>query len=188
MRRSYKSPTLAVRHDSFIRACVSAWVYVCVCVCVLICACACPTFLRRLLWGMTHAYATWLIHIRHDSFIHSKSGVCTESCHMWMSHVTCEWVMLHMYESCHVWIHLVTHEYVISHMALKMQEVMLHSRMSHSTLMTEAKQQRLRRPSTSPTGDAREVMSCTEVRARYAHVPKKIKYNKLTPSLLHIVH
>jgi len=32
-----------------------------------------------------------------------------ESCHMWMSHVTCEWVMSHVNESCHMWMSHVTH-------------------------------------------------------------------------------
>jgi len=51
-----------------------------------------------------------------------------ESCHIWMSHVTYEWVMSHMNESCHIWMshhmkescHIwmshVTYEWVMSHM------------------------------------------------------------------------
>ena len=38
-----------------------------------------------------------------------------ESCHIWMSHVTCEWVMSHMNESCHIWMSHVTYEWVTSH-------------------------------------------------------------------------
>jgi len=37
------------------------------------------------------------------------------SCHMWMSHVTCEWVMSHVNASCHVWMSYVTCEWVMSH-------------------------------------------------------------------------
>jgi len=36
-----------------------------------------------------------------------------ESCHIWMSHVTYEWVMSHMNESCHIWTSHVTYECVI---------------------------------------------------------------------------
>jgi len=39
-----------------------------------------------------------------------------ESCHIWMSHVTYEWVMLHMNESCHIWMSHVTYEWVMSNM------------------------------------------------------------------------
>ena len=39
-----------------------------------------------------------------------------ESCHIWMSHVTYEWVMSHMNESCHIWMSHVTYEWVMSHM------------------------------------------------------------------------
>ena len=37
-----------------------------------------------------------------------------ESCHVWMSHVTCELVVSHMNESCHIWVSHVTHEWVMS--------------------------------------------------------------------------
>ena len=48
-----------------------------------------------------------------------------ESCHLWMSHVTHEWVMSYMNESCDIWMSHVTrmneschiHEAVISHMS-----------------------------------------------------------------------
>ena len=38
-----------------------------------------------------------------------------ESCHIWMSHVTYEWVMSHTNESCYIWMSHVTHA---SHMRL----------------------------------------------------------------------
>jgi len=37
-------------------------------------------------------------------------------CHIWMSHITCEWDMSHVDESCHIWISHVTHERDMSHM------------------------------------------------------------------------
>jgi len=39
-----------------------------------------------------------------------------ESCHIWMGHVTYEWVMSHMKESCHLWMSHVTYEWGTSHM------------------------------------------------------------------------
>ena len=38
-----------------------------------------------------------------------------ESCHIGMSHVTCEWVMSHRNESCHMWMSHVTFEWITSH-------------------------------------------------------------------------
>jgi len=38
-----------------------------------------------------------------------------ECFHLWMSHVTCEWVMSHMNELCHTWMSHVTHEWVMNH-------------------------------------------------------------------------
>jgi len=37
-----------------------------------------------------------------------------ESCHVWMSHVTYEWVMSRMNESCHVWMSHVTYSYQVT--------------------------------------------------------------------------
>ena len=37
-----------------------------------------------------------------------------ESCHICMSHVTCEWAMPHMHESCHICMSHVTHTQVSS--------------------------------------------------------------------------
>ena len=39
-----------------------------------------------------------------------------ESCHVWVSHVTYEWVMSRVSESCHVWVSHVTYEWVVSRM------------------------------------------------------------------------
>jgi len=36
--------------------------------------------------------------------------------HIWVSHVTYEWVMSHMNESRHIWMSYVTYEWVTSHM------------------------------------------------------------------------
>jgi len=38
-----------------------------------------------------------------------------ESCHIWMSHATYEWVVSHMNESCHIWMSHATYECVMSH-------------------------------------------------------------------------
>jgi len=40
----------------------------------------------------------------------------SDSCHIWMSHITYEWVMSHMNKSCEIWMSHVTYEQVISHM------------------------------------------------------------------------
>jgi len=76
---------------------------------------------------MTHLFACPINHIRRRIHVtystSSSSGVLLgcphankiltsrvhecynhESCHMWMSHVTCEWVMSHVNESCHMWM------------------------------------------------------------------------------------
>ena len=57
------------------------------------------------IWDMTHSYVTWLIYMCRDFFIHfTHLGIMSrmnESYHMWLSHVTCEWVVSRMYESCH---------------------------------------------------------------------------------------
>ena len=57
-----------------------------------------------------------------------------ESCHMWMSHVTYEWVMSRMNESCQIWMSHVTYKWVMSH--LWMSHVthtnqLFHIRISH---------------------------------------------------------
>jgi len=90
---------------------------------------------------MTHACVTWLIHMRHDSFIwdmiHSNEiytrldimylnylprrwngwvvSDMNGSCHIWMSHVTYEWVMSDMNGSCHVRMRHDTCEWVMPH-------------------------------------------------------------------------
>jgi len=55
---------------------------------------------------MTHPYVTWLIHVWQWVMWHL---------HMWMSHVTHEWVMSNMNESCHTWMSHITHEWAMSH-------------------------------------------------------------------------
>jgi len=51
-----------------------------------------------------HETVCWEIGIRHVTHMN-------ESCHIWMSHVTYEWVMSHMNESCHIWMSHVTYEW-----------------------------------------------------------------------------
>jgi len=41
--------------------------------------------------------------------------------HVWMSHVTYEWVTSHVNESCHVWMGHVTHDWVMSHTYINSQ-------------------------------------------------------------------
>ena len=48
--------------------------------------------------------------------LHVCDSTYDESCHIWMSHVTYEWVMSHMNESCHIWMSHVTYEQLLPHM------------------------------------------------------------------------
>jgi len=53
--------------------------------------------------SVTGNRATLEIRIRNYHWKHGDTGVMShmnESCHIWMSHVTYEWVMSHMNESC----------------------------------------------------------------------------------------
>jgi len=54
----------------------------------------------------------WMSHVTYEWVVSQMN----ESFHIWMSHVTYEWVMSHMNESCHIWMSRVTYEWVISHM------------------------------------------------------------------------
>jgi len=45
-----------------------------------------------------------------------KWGCMNESCLIWISHVSYEWVMSHMNESCLIWMSHVSYEWVMSHM------------------------------------------------------------------------
>jgi len=60
----------------------------------------------------------WISHVTCEWVM----SYVNESCHMWMSHVTCEWVMSHVNESCHMWMSTSRHneschiyEWVMSH-------------------------------------------------------------------------
>jgi len=55
------------------------------------------------------------------------------SCHMWVSHVTCGWVLSHMSASCHIWVSHVTYECVMPHMGES-----FHIRMRHVTHMGQS--------------------------------------------------
>ena len=59
--------------------------------------------------------------IYEDQTSHAFSPSCRSLCTMqerlmWMSYVTCEWVMSHVNESCDMWMSHVTYEWVMSHM------------------------------------------------------------------------
>jgi len=51
--------------------------------------------IKQTIYWVSHSVCdvTWVIH----------SASFSLWCHMWMSHVTCEWVMSHVNESCHMW-------------------------------------------------------------------------------------
>jgi len=55
---------------------------------------------------MNESCHIWMSHVT-DEWVMS---------HIWMSHVTYEWVTSHMNESCHMWMSPVTYEWVMSHM------------------------------------------------------------------------
>ena len=63
----------------------------------------------------------WRSHVTHEWVMSHMN----ETCHTYMevmtevgtiSHVTCKWVTSHMNESCHIWMSHVTYEWVRSHM------------------------------------------------------------------------
>jgi len=72
---------------------------------------------------MSHVPYAWVILHRFSAgnksdiaFVHDFCHIRVKSCHVWMSHVTYEWVMSRMNESCHVWMSHVTYEWVMSRM------------------------------------------------------------------------
>jgi len=82
---------------------------------------------RALLW--IHEERWWIMSRRSEVFLaHLDPSHMNESCHIWMSRVTHEWVMSHMNESCHTWMSHVSHEWVMSHM-----NESCHTWMSHVT-------------------------------------------------------
>jgi len=63
-------------------------------------------------WEILRIIHVWMSHVSYEWVI----SRINESCHTWMSHVTYEWVMSHMNESCHMWLSHVTYDWVTSHM------------------------------------------------------------------------
>ena len=62
-----------------------------------------------------------------------------ESCHVWMSNVTFEWVMSQMNGSCHIWMGHVTYEWVMSHINAWECEWCTHEWVRHKLARTEAR-------------------------------------------------
>jgi len=65
-------------------------------------------------WVMPHMKESCHMCMSHVTCEWVLSHV-NKSCHMWMSHVICEWVMSYVSESCHMWMSHVTCEWVMSH-------------------------------------------------------------------------
>jgi len=53
----------------------------------------------------------WMRHVTYEWVISNLD----ESCHTWKSHITYEWVMSRVNESCHTWMHHVTYARIMSH-------------------------------------------------------------------------
>jgi len=73
---------------------------------------------------MNESCHIWMSHVTYEWIMSHMN----ESCHTWMSHVTYEWVMPHINEPCHAWMSHVTYEWVMSHM-----NESCHTWMSHMT-------------------------------------------------------
>ena len=61
---------------------------------------------------MNESCHIWMSHVTYEWVMSHMN----ESCHIWTSHVPFEWVMSQMNESCHIWTSHVTYEWVMSHM------------------------------------------------------------------------
>jgi len=73
---------------------------------------------------MTHSYETWLIHIRHESFISDK----THSYETWLIHMRHDsfiWDMTHSYET---WLIHIRHESFISDKTHSYETWLIHMR------------------------------------------------------------
>jgi len=64
------------------------------------------SYMKESLMSISTAIGQTIVIHRDTKQQNGMSQVtCTnESCHIWMSHVTFEWVMSHLNESCHIWI------------------------------------------------------------------------------------
>ena len=60
--------------------------------------------------GMNESCHMWMSHVTYEWVM----SYMNESCHIWMSHGTCEWVMSHIAASCHIWMCQVTYQWVMS--------------------------------------------------------------------------
>ena len=123
--------------------CVCMYWGMCVCVCIHVCVyeatpvcvwtCGIPERGMSHQWVWYESFMSVTLRILLSQLLYARSHT-NGSCHIWMSHVTCEWgmshmnaafhgwvrqllyVRSHMNESCHVWMGYVTYKWVMSHM------------------------------------------------------------------------
>jgi len=73
------------------------------------------TYTYCVLWNKSDVNESWHIWMSHVTYEWVMSRM-NEPCHVWMSHATSKWVMSRMNESCHIWMSHVTYEWVMSRM------------------------------------------------------------------------
>jgi len=80
---------------------------------IYICVCECVMLLMNVLICSNLPHLKRMSHIYDTSYPYARI-----SCHIWIRHVTYEWVMSPVNTSCHIWMSHVTCEYVMQHAAL----------------------------------------------------------------------
>ena len=102
-----------------------AWIFICIYIYVYTCRYV-YLKLNPVFFGLLKAHAVEVaqqvmtLSHKNDELSHvSYEWVLlhmNESCHIWMRHVAYEWGMSRMNETCHIWVSHVTYEWVMSHM------------------------------------------------------------------------